>query len=538
MERLEPVLKQKFWILLGIGILMTIVGWWMATGTMAATITSRTSEIKAAEGKVPSGEIPNDGWTAGLSAVNTQQEVAVKSASRILWERQRARMTWPETVAEFAWEKGYRGDIKIAGRENYRGAYHDDCFRVWETLMPFNRIDGSGIVDFGLAKLPRQQWLSAPPAAEMWNAQEDLWLLESLLRSIAEVNGGASSTRLDACIHVIEKLTLHGGQPAGQRTLATPGGSGGGATAGAEMMTAGFGGGNFGGSGGGGGSTAVSADFDVKEEFGDDGGGAGGQGAMATSMAATGVGGLGATVASAKRYIDEDASLPFKTRGFYMTLIMDHRKIPNLIAELSASEKSAWPIEIVRVQYVRLHEDDTGGGGAVGGYNPSMAGGESSFSGAGSPGSFGESSFGAAAAPTFSIEGNAGGAGGPTSQSQVAIAALMNAVQDPNMARVAICGIITLYNEVKPEEAATTPASTPSGTPAPTADKSMAPETQTSDGTTPVSDADAAAESKPSASVEGEPATPDSKPSPTPEATPKKDETPSTPPETKPAETP
>ena len=246
MERLEPVLKQKFWILLGIGILMTIVGWWMATGTMAATIATRQTEIKAAEGKVPSGEIPNSDWSVGLAAVNVQQDLAVKSASGILWERQRARMTWPETVAEFAWEKGYQGDIKIAGRSNYRGDYLSDCRRVWETVQPFNQIDGSGIVDFGFGKFPHRQWLTAPPAKEMWEAQEDLWLLEGLLQSIAELNGGANSTRLDACVHVIEKLTLHGGQPAGQRTTASASGSSsGGGVAGSEMMSnSGFGGGD------------------------------------------------------------------------------------------------------------------------------------------------------------------------------------------------------------------------------------------------------------------------------------------------------
>ncbi len=530
MERLEPVLKQKFWILLGIGIVMTIVGWWMATGTMAATITTRTTDIENAQKKVPSGEIPNNVWSEGLAAVNVQQDLAVKSASRILWERQRARMTWPETVTEFAWEKGYRGDIKIAGRENYRGDYHNDCHRVWELVHPFNRVDGSGIVDYSFTKFPRQQWISAPLAPDMWDAQEDLWLLEGLLQAIAEVNHGPNSTRLEASIHVIEKLSLHGGLPAGQRTTPSAGNTPG-AAAPAEAMASGFGGG-FGGGTSGGNSAATVVDFDPKEEFGDDGGGAAGATAVMTSTP-TGAGGPGTTAPRAKRYIDDDKALPFKTRGFYMTLIMDHRKIPDLIAELSSSEKSAWPIEVVRVQYVRLHDDDTEGSGTGGGggYNPGVLGSEA----AGGPAGFGDNAFGATAAPTFSIEGNAGGAGAATTQSQIAIAALMTAVQDPNMARVALCGIITLYNEVKPEEAPATPANTPPTSAAPAVDKSATPTTQPSDGSAPASDADAAADAKPSAPSEGEPATPPSNPSPTPEATPKKNETP---PETKPVESP
>lgn len=531
MERLEPVLKQKFWILLGIGIVMTVVGWWMATGTMAATIATRQSDIKTAEGKIPSGEIPNSIWSDGLAAMNVQQDLAVKSASRILWERQRARMTWPETVSEFAWKNGYRGEIPLAGRENYRTDYDNDWRRVWESVQPFNRIDGSGIVDFSLGKLPRQQWGQlAPSSAEMWDAQEDLWLLEGILQLIAEVNGGENSTRLDACIHQIEKLTLHGGQPAGQRTPpAAAGASTGAASGGAEMM-GGFG---SGGGAGGGATTTVSVEFDVKEEFGDDGSGSAQGGGMASAMPASG-GGLGGTAVRAKRYLDDDKALPFRTRGFYMTVIMDHRKIPNLISDLSASEKSAWPIEIVRVQYVRLHEDDTDGRGTGGGFNPSMAGsGADPFIGAAAGGSSTEGGFGGPSAPSFNFDGNAGG-GVATPQSQTAIAALMNSVQDPNMARVAICGIITLYNEVKPEEVpAPSTGGQPVVPPAVTAGES-APQTAPVDGVTPPADAKVGEEAKPSVAADGEPATTESSAKPAAETPPKKDETTPPVPETKP----
>ena len=521
MERLEPVLKQKFWILLGIGILMTVVGWWMATGTMAATIATRQTEIKAAEGKVPTGEIPSSAWADGLATVNGQQELAVKSASRVLWERQRVRMTWPETVAAFAWKNGYRGAIDVSGRENYRVDYDNDWRRVWECVQPFNRVEGSGIVDFSPAKLPRQKWGDlAPSDAEMWDAQEDLWLLEGILQLIAEVNGGVNSTRLDACIHQIERLTLHGGQPAGQRTVATVGGGAGGGMATPDMMS-GFGAGG-GGASGGGATATVSVEFDVKEEFGDDG--AGGAGAMSMASMPTGANSPGGAV-RAKRYIDDDAALPFKTRGFYMTLIMDHRKIPNLISELSASEKSAWPIEIVRVQYVRLHEDDTEGKGAGGNFSLPMSSPDS-FGGAGGTGTSAESGFGGGATPGFSLEGNnAGGGGVATPQGQAAIAALTNAVQDPNMARVAICGIITLYREVKPEAATAVPAGSQPVATTPVASGAAATPAESGDGATPASDANVGSEAKPPTPADGDPAAPDSSTTPPTESAPKKDET-------------
>ncbi len=553
MERLEPVLKQKFWILLGMGILMTVIGWWMDTGTMAATIKTRETEIKAAEGKIPAGEIPNAEWSNGLAALNVQQDLAVKSATRVLWERQRARMTWPETVAEFAWKTGYRKDIALAGRENYRTDYENDWRRVWETLRPFNRVDGTGIVDFGLGKLPRKVWGElAPSPDEMWDAQEDLWLLEGLLQLIAEVNGGANSTRLDAHIHVIEKLTLHGGLPAGQRAL--PSAATGASTGGGAMDMSNYGGGFGGGAGGGGGgaAAAASADFDVKEELGDDGSGGAGQGAAMSSFGSAGAlsGGGGSTAPKARRYIDDDKALPFRTRGFYMTLIMDHRKIPNLISELSASEKSAWPIEIIRVQVVRLNEDDLEGrGGGGGGFSPSSGSGSESFGGSSgaslSGGGFTEnSSFGGASSPSFSVEGGSSGGGAATAQGASALAALMNAVQDPNMSRVAICGIITLYNEVAPEVVVAPPAlPQPAATPAaatgtqPTEDAAPTTEPAANGDSKPATEGD----SKPADPAEGEPTTPapaaEGSPKPAEEA-PKSDEKPAAPDPAKPAAAP
>ena len=74
MERLAPVLKQKFWILLGIGIVMTITGWWMATSGLAATIAARRTAIINSEKKVPgaSDVVPNNDWSVGLVALNAK----------------------------------------------------------------------------------------------------------------------------------------------------------------------------------------------------------------------------------------------------------------------------------------------------------------------------------------------------------------------------------------------------------------------------------------------------------------------------------
>lgn len=529
MERLEPVLKQKFWILLGIGIIMTVTGWWLATGSLAAQITTRRGEIEGAEKKVPTGEIPNNDWSQKLAAINTEQDLAVKSTARGLWERQRAKMTWPETVDEFAWKNGYRGEIDQAGRVNYRTAYYFDVRRVWESVRPFNKFDGSGIVEFDPSKMPQRIWGDlTPSSAEMWDAQEDLWLLEGLFQSLVELNGGANSTRQDACLHVIDRLTLHGGLPAGQRKV------GGAATASSSGGPAGYSGGqeSFGalsgsGSGGGGaagasGLAAVSADFDHKEELGDDGSGAAGGRGEGPSSSSSGFGGSssssgGPTATKTRRYVDDEDALPFKTRGFYLSVIMDHRKVPHLISALTANEKSAWPVEIIRVQVARLQDDDiegrSGGGSSSNYLSSGSTAGYSSQSQSSSFGG-GENPFGASTAESgftagFSPPGNSSGTSTTaTPQALAGIAAFENALQDPYMAKVAVCGIITLYKEVKPEPV-TAPPATPPTQPAPATAQQEAPAASEAAAETNASPSDQPADgAKPAAAANGEAAVP------------------------------
>jgi hypothetical protein len=515
MDKLAPVLKQKFWILLGIGVIMTITGWWMATGTLAATTKTRRDAVEAAFKRIPAGEIPNNDWSSKLSARNSEQDRAVKATAAMLWERQKSRMTWPESVVNFAWTKGYRGEILLPGRENYRLSYGYDVRRVWESVRPFKMIDGSGVVLYGADEkvLPQVKWGQlAPSSNDMWDAQEDLWLLESILQAIVAVNGREGG-RADASIHVIEKLLLCGGQPPAQRkagggTTAT-GMGGGGAMPGAGHGMSGppnsFGGtgGDLGGGMGAraGGAALGDANFDPKDELGDDGsakaGGMTGGGMMSAGPgsahgAAGPPGGMNAggpgAAASVRRYVEDDAALPYKSRGFYMTVIMDHRKIPSLIAELTANEYSAWPVEILRVQMVRLHDDDVGSGtGAAGSMAGGMGGGAggtgfniSTLLTAGGPG--GNMASGFPGAPGATSEGftppntttsgvpGAVGQGATNNPAAGGIAALQSSLQDPYMARVAICGVITLYKEVKPEPVVAAPATpTPPAAVAPVA---------------------------------------------------------------------
>jgi hypothetical protein len=493
MDKLEPILKQKFWIILGLGLIMTIAGWWMGTGSLAATITARRDAIKKAEDAIPSGDVPNDDWSNKLSQINVRQETMVSQVRRALWQRQAATYFWPQNVEEFAKDVPYRSEFNLTARELYRTYYPGNAEEVWMRVRPI-RVDGTGIVVFPYERMPQKTFGElAPRSDEIWDAQEDLWLLVPILDAVREVNGGEAGTRLDAVVHVIDRLELMGGErQAGEGGAAASGTAMGmGMDAGAMSMagsyeSAGSSGANFdmnmnmGGMGsamGAGGKVAtptpkVPADFSFQEEFGGSGvaggGGGGGYfGDMGSAMPAEGDGGSMAspTAPTVRRYIDEADNLPYKTRGFYISVVMDHRKVPNLIGELTANGVSPWPIEIVRLQISRVNDDDTegrnlglGGMTAGTGFNNPLGGG--AFAGEAGSGGVGFPETGIDPSGGFAGETGDLGYGGTTPAVPGGLS-LEAALSDPFMARVALAGLIYLYKPVDlpPPEAA--PAADP-----------------------------------------------------------------------------
>lgn len=368
MERLEPVLKQKFWILLGVTLIMAIVGWWMSTSALAKTIAERQSAIEAAFKKVPDGAVPNENWVKELNALNGNQETAIAVAKSASWKQQRDKMMqWPDGIHP----SGYWAKFSTVQRDQIRRAYEGEVRRVWKSVDPFDPedIDGTGVVFYQQKRLydvVPKPWLTGFKIEDerLWQIKEDLWLLERLFQTIVSVNGGMGVTQNEAVVHAIDRLELRGG--GGPKPTAGGAGAGGTSPQGgggvsitsrklmnslnaskdaddaADMSTA----------------TEsyqpatienVSAEFDAAEELGADG-----------SSGSRQIGTDGATLDTPtviKRYVVEDDSLPYKTRGFYLSVKMDHRKIPALIAELTANENTILPIEVMRVQMARLYED-------------------------------------------------------------------------------------------------------------------------------------------------------------------------------------
>lgn len=457
MDKLKPILAQKFWIFFGIVLIMPLAGYFMTKGDLAAQIETRTGKLKTVYDGIPKGtDSANELWVKAIADFNEQQKLHNRMANKELWEVQAAKIRFPAEIADVMKQAEYFKPLlpEKGGRSvpfKYQMNYTREIRRLWEIVDPLD--DGMNLRDsaakrkvaFALGDLqqanPAKWEAIAPTFDEIWGYQEDIWLQTELLSAIARVNANAQ-TQIDAYIRQLGKITLFGGsaKPDAAASAATP-------SSGGSGMPGGDGGLGLTMMGGGRQADAkLSADVTLGEEFTAaieaSGGGAasggmtpsfGGFGGESSSGTPSPAGAGGGAKTEVKRYLDDDETQPFKRRGFYFKVVMDHRKVPDLLAELM---NSPYPVEIVRVHQTWYSDGGTGTGAGPGSSSPFAA-----------PPSFGgtESFLPAATSGDDSATGARPGASAAAAQSAMA---------DPNLASVAILGVWTLY---RPPPADTNP---------------------------------------------------------------------------------
>lgn len=462
MDKLKPILAHKFWIFFGLVLILPVVGYFMTVGELAATTKARWDSLEGTFKGIPSGaDSPNDQWSKGLQVLNDKQKLHNRLANEALWSVQKEKQRWPDDIAAVMKKAQYFQPVtpEQGGSEvphKYQYDYARELRRLWEIVDPLedgkNRRDSDKRkkIVFAMSDLHQTnpaRWVDLPPTfQDLWECQEDIWMQTELLQAIARVNSSSISLG-DSFVKQLGKILIFGGtKAAGDAAAAAPGGSPPG------MMEGGpFAGGMPLGGGSGQNKPALSADINLPEEFvvwtdpniltGSGSGGAGTGmspfGGEAISAAPAAPGAPGAKT-DTKRYIDEDVNQPYKRRGFYIKVIMDHTKVPDLIAELM---NSPFPVEIVRVQQVWLADSATppGGGGASPLMGPGAAGG--GFAGF-TPAS-GES-------PLSSTEDAGASAGGAPVRPGASGTSSQSVMSDPNLAHVAILGVWTLYRPPAP----------------------------------------------------------------------------------------
>ncbi len=514
MEKLQPFLKQKYWICFGLSVIFVLFGWWNASGDLATKTTDRKTSVEGSFSKAAQGASdPNETWVAGGKKENEEDKGAYKTASLQLWKRQQTAREWPEQIRSEMQKIKYFADVPSKEtRERWASIYRTQMEDLLKIVQPFNRETGEGLVVVDANRITRQKYdswrINKPTSNEIWSNQEDIWLLKALLTSISKTND--SATRItESQVPEIKRLHLRGGDP--KTKPGAVGSKAGGLTGGASGMPSGFGemsgGGEMyaGGMTGGGGGGAMNhthpgKSFEGKtggdvltEEFGAVAGAAGmggmGPGMMgmpsSEGMSGTG-GGFGGGKSAAKkevRYVDDaEKDQGYKTRAFLLDVVVRDERLPDLLAKLTNSD---FPVEIRRVEILSRAAGASGGMSGMGGEGMSgYGGGEMSGEGGGGfggelSGGFGDPSgmsgmpggsgmmnpgLGDLAGSEGGFPGFGGGTDGgypgesgtmdPTAGAAAAmkgIEVLNAAMADPLLIEVRIGGLLTLY--MTPEEA-------------------------------------------------------------------------------------
>ena len=150
MEKLQPVLKQIFWICFALSMMLVLFGWWSASADLSEQIATRESAVKQAftdAGKNVAGVTPNPKWTEAAQKKNDAHEKELDNAANKLWEDQLSARVYPRSI------RNELNNIKF-GRpieeDALRGRFAQLYDRYWrsqlDVIQPFE--NGEGLDQF------------------------------------------------------------------------------------------------------------------------------------------------------------------------------------------------------------------------------------------------------------------------------------------------------------------------------------------------------------------------------------------------------
>jgi len=263
MDKLQPVITHKFWILFVTVLGVAGFGWSSGTGALTEGIDGEKKRLegsfKKMEGLVSEAGKKNDVWIDELAKINSSMSNRTRDAANQLWNGQKQLKVWPERIRRRASQFYCLDDVTTVLsdpdpkhdpnviRTFYKLDYERELDRVWLLVEPEEARQGPRKVRFPRRDLPTSQrypWGNVDPSIEeIYSAQEDLWLMSSLLRAIREVNAGTVSV-VDSHVKELQLIQLFRGTRWADGAAGGGGGAGGG---GASGMSAPGGGGAAGG---------------------------------------------------------------------------------------------------------------------------------------------------------------------------------------------------------------------------------------------------------------------------------------------------
>ncbi|HVJ84943.1 MAG TPA: hypothetical protein VM452_04815 [Caulifigura sp.] len=518
MDKLQPIIKQRFWILLGLCLILALFGFFKSQSEIVAATKTREDAIKATLAAIPSGTEPNPTYAEGLKQINDAYGAKIKAAIDDLFAGQQSRMTWPDKIAKEIPRdpKGvpyYRHKEKVLNTiatRTYSTVYSDLIEELWkkaepvvEKAAPVNaapvgigpnrsaellrginsgllkprgkqqnlRLKGQTIL-YGQPGFPPVTWQtkvyvdrqampqkvlpSIPSADQVWDCQEDIWFTELLLEAVRKANKEAENV-LSSPVRCISRIELLGGAGAGAAPEVDPSMMEGGMGEDGMSMGSGMAMGGVGAAGIAGMLAPPMTAFDPKEVFGSDAAAATGEaGGEAMPEDGSGIGmGMGMMgPPPTLRWVGPTEGVPFRERGFYLSVIINQQKIPDFLVYLC---EGAWPTKVLRFQMGPnpYRKDVVPGSGsmAMGGYDP-YGGGGGMEAGSAFPGGMGGmmGGMGGFSGESMGMGGMGFGMGaankwpgGPPAWAGTPKDPFQGALNNSDLVQLDVAGIVTFY---------------------------------------------------------------------------------------------
>ena len=244
----EIAKKQHFWILCGLVVLVPFIVFWVASGHLAKTYTDQMNTIKRVTGDVTAlnnePTHPNDQWVKHVQDETEKLRIEVKNSWDTLYKQQQSVLKWPpELGADFiaAFSKPASGDDPRTLEplcERYQNNVKNELSHMADIVKAkWDPGEGNG----GRAGGPRghggaagatagkgdddtayivfwdpqdqarlkdaYDWQDPPSPLDVRYAQEELWVLEALCKSIDRTNVGATGD-FDAVVREIDSTLI------------------------------------------------------------------------------------------------------------------------------------------------------------------------------------------------------------------------------------------------------------------------------------------------------------------------------------------
>jgi len=291
MDKLQPIIKQRFWILLGLCLILALFGFFKTQSAIVAATTTREEALKATLAGIPTGSEANTTYVEHLKKINENYKGKIDATVDELFASQQSRMTWPDQIAkeipkdpkgvplyrdkekvlspvatrtyatiykqliEDLWKKAEpvvekyvppnanTGGMAGPGRNNelLRGI-NSGQFRPRGTTKTRKFLTGQTIL-YDQPGHPKRTWPQKvyidrqavpqkvlpqfPSPEQVWDCQEDIWFTELIFDAVRKANKDAEDV-LASPVRLISRIELRGGAGADAAADAGMGGMEGG----------------------------------------------------------------------------------------------------------------------------------------------------------------------------------------------------------------------------------------------------------------------------------------------------------------------